>query len=198
MVAGRRFWGCNEERSAQHQAGRGGNLGIEAVVEDGLGAGEARRLAAGIEPGREVDEEDYGEAEQPEGEDDPAQSVAALVADHGERHGGGEHGYGDQEEGMGVTGALGRDGGGACRRQAGVTGLADLHRPVIGELGRDQTASGADDGHADRPLGGQHGAESGCRPPRPPAPAEQAPFQHREATKQEYTGRTQAAEQPLR
>jgi hypothetical protein len=63
MVAGRRFWGCNEERAAQHQACRGGDLGIEAVVKDGLGTREARRLAAGIEAGREIDKEDHGEAE---------------------------------------------------------------------------------------------------------------------------------------
>ncbi len=90
MVAGRRFWGCNEERSAQHQAGRGGDLGVEAVVEDSLGTGEARRLVARVEAGREINEEDDGEAEQPEGEDDPAQSISALVADHGECQGSGE------------------------------------------------------------------------------------------------------------
>jgi hypothetical protein len=71
MVAGRRLWGRNEERSAQHQAGRGGDLGVEAVVEDGLGTGEARRLAAGIDACRQIDEEDDGEAEQAEGKDDP-------------------------------------------------------------------------------------------------------------------------------
>jgi hypothetical protein len=89
MVAGRRLWGRNEERSAKHQACRGGDLGVEAVVEDGLGTGEARGLAAGIEAGRQVDEEDHSEAEQPEREDDPAQPVAAIVAQHGECEDGG-------------------------------------------------------------------------------------------------------------
>jgi hypothetical protein len=63
MVAGRRLWGCNEERSAQHQAGCGGDLGIEGVIKDGLRAREARRLAARIEARWEIDEEDHGEAE---------------------------------------------------------------------------------------------------------------------------------------
>ena len=115
MVAGRRLWGCNEERSAQHQAGRGGDLGIEAVVEDGLGAGEARGLCADVEAGGKVDEQDHGETEQAEGEDDPAQPATTFVAQHGQCEGCGEDGDGDQEEGVRFAGALGTDGGSACR-----------------------------------------------------------------------------------
>jgi hypothetical protein len=84
MVAGRRLWGHNEQRAAEHQAGRGGDLGVEAVVEDRLRAGEARCLDAGVEAGREVDREDQSEAEQPEREDDPAQAAPAPVAQDGE------------------------------------------------------------------------------------------------------------------
>ncbi len=99
---------------------------------------------------------------------------------------------------MRVAGTLARDGGGARRRQAGVAGLADLHRTVVDELSHDQADSGADDGQADRPLGGQDGAEAGRRPPHPGACAEQAPFQNRETAKQKHGSWTQASEQSPR
>jgi hypothetical protein len=89
MVAVRRFWGHNKEQPAQHQSARGGDLGVEAVLEDRGGAGELRGLGARVEPGRPVDQEDDREAEQPEGEDDAAEAPAPLVAhrDDGERRG---------------------------------------------------------------------------------------------------------------
>ncbi|MET0305814.1 MAG: hypothetical protein ABW196_06245 [Solirubrobacterales bacterium] len=121
-------------------------MGIEAVVENGLCAGEARGLGAHVEAGGKVDEQDHGEAEQPEREDDSAQPAPALVAQGGEREHGGEHGDRDQEEGMRFAGTLGADGGGARRRQARVAGLADLDRAVVDELGRDQADGRADDG----------------------------------------------------
>jgi hypothetical protein len=80
MVAGRRFWGHSEERTAQHQACGGGDLGIEAVVENCLGAGEAGGLNPRVEPRRQVDEEDDGKADQAEHEDDSPQSPPPLVA----------------------------------------------------------------------------------------------------------------------
>ena len=89
MVAGGGFWGDNEERAAQHQAGGRGDLGVEAVVEDGLGAGEATRLGTNVQPARKVDEEDDGEADQAEREDDPAQPAPPFPAQghEGERAG---------------------------------------------------------------------------------------------------------------
>jgi hypothetical protein len=90
MVAGRRFWGHNEQCATEHQAGGGGDLGVEAVVEDRLRAGKARRLDAGVEAGREVDQEDQPEAEQSEREDDPTQAATSPVAQDGEGEGGGE------------------------------------------------------------------------------------------------------------
>ncbi len=80
MVAGRRLWGHNEQRASQNQACRGGYLGVEAVVENRLGSGEAGRLGTGIEAGRQVDEENHREAEQAECENDPTQAAAAFVA----------------------------------------------------------------------------------------------------------------------
>jgi hypothetical protein len=165
MVAGRRLWGCNEQHSAQHQAGRGGNLGIEGVIKDGLGAGEARRLRTYVEASWEIDKEDHGKADQPEREDDPTQAAPPVVAQHGKGEDGGEHGDGDQEEGMRFAGTLGADGGSARRRQAGVARLADLDGTVIDELSRDQADGRTDDGQADRPLRRQHGTDPGRGPP---------------------------------
>ncbi len=177
MVAGRRLWSEDEQHSAQHQAGGSGDLGIEAVVEDGLCAGEARGLGAHVEARRQVDEEDHGEAEESEGEDDPAQPAPAIVAQRRQREEGGEGGNGDQEEGMRFAGAFAADGGRACSGQTGIAGLADLYCAVIDELGGNQTDGRADDGQADCPLGCQHCAESGRDAPTPGAGAEQAPFQ---------------------
>ena len=40
MVAGCRFWGEDEKQTAQDQARRRGELGVEALLEEGGGAGE--------------------------------------------------------------------------------------------------------------------------------------------------------------
>jgi hypothetical protein len=80
MVAGRRLWGRNKQRPAQHQPCCCGDLSVEAVGEDRLGAGEARGLGTDVEPGWQVDQEAHGKAQRPEREDDPAHSAAALVA----------------------------------------------------------------------------------------------------------------------
>jgi hypothetical protein len=89
MVAGRRLWGHNEEKAAQHKTGRSGDLSVKAVVENRLGAGEARCLASHVEAGGQVDQKNHGEAEQAEREDDSAQAPAAFVAqcDEGEEPG---------------------------------------------------------------------------------------------------------------
>jgi hypothetical protein len=63
MVAGRRFWGHNEQHTTQHQPRCRGDLGVETVVENGLRAGETGRLDTGIQPRRQVDEKHDGEAE---------------------------------------------------------------------------------------------------------------------------------------
>jgi hypothetical protein len=96
MVAGRRFWGDNEQHAAQHQPRRRGDLGVEAVVEDGLGAGEAGGLNAGVQARRQVDQQNDGEAEQAEQEDDPPQTAAPLVVDRGKCKQPGNHGQRDQ------------------------------------------------------------------------------------------------------
>jgi hypothetical protein len=88
MVAGRCFWGQDEQHSGQHQPGRAGELAVEAAVEDPGGAGELRGLLAGVEARRQVDDEDHGEAEQAEQEDRPAEA-AAVAADAEERKPGG-------------------------------------------------------------------------------------------------------------
>jgi len=80
MVAGGGFWGHNEERAAEHQAGCGSDLRVEAVVKDSLGPGETRGLDTGVEAGRQVDEEDHGKADQAEHEDDASQAPPPLVA----------------------------------------------------------------------------------------------------------------------
>jgi hypothetical protein len=46
--------------------------------------------------------------------------------------------------------------------------LADLDRPIVKELGGDETDAGGDDEAADRPSGGDDGAEPGRSPDRRP------------------------------
>jgi hypothetical protein len=71
MVAGRRLRGRDQQQAAEHQAGRRGDLGVEAVEQDGGGGGEARRLGAGVEPSRQIDQQDHRQAQHPKNEDDP-------------------------------------------------------------------------------------------------------------------------------
>ena len=96
MVAGRRLRGEYEQRSAQHQARRGGDLGVEAVVEDGACAGEAGGWPAVVETGRQVDEEDDGETERSQREDDAAKLTATAVAHHCQRQRRREQRHGQQ------------------------------------------------------------------------------------------------------
>jgi elongation factor G len=184
MVAGRRLWGYNEERAAQHQARSGGDLGVEAVIEDRLGAGEAGRLGAGVEAGRQVDEEDDGQAEQAQREDDPPQATPPLAVQHRQGEAGGEQGHGDEQVGMGLAGGLRAHGRGARRRQPGVTGLADLDRAVIDELGGEETGRGAEDRQADRPLRRQHATGPGRDALRAGGSAQQALFDPGEAAEE--------------
>ena len=51
MVAGCRFWGEDEEQAAQDHARRRGQLGVEALLENGGGAGEQGGLRAGVQAG---------------------------------------------------------------------------------------------------------------------------------------------------
>ena len=78
MVAGRRLWGGNEEQRAQHQPRERGDLAIETIPQDGRRAGEPGGLFAGVEPGREIDQEGYRQAEKADGEDEATETPAAA------------------------------------------------------------------------------------------------------------------------
>jgi hypothetical protein len=177
MVAGRCLWSDDEQRPAQHQAGGGGYLGVEGVVEDGLGAGEAGCLRADVGSGGEVDQQHHGEAEQAEGEDDPPQAAAALVAHCGQGENRRGQRHRDQQVGMGPSRRLGPDRRRRGGRQPRVARLADLHRPIVDELAGDQEPGGGEDRQADHPLGREDGAGAGRATNRQRAGAQQAPFE---------------------
>ena len=82
MVAGRRLWSEDEQQAADHQPGGGGDLGVEAVEQDGARAGEARAELADVETSRKVYEEDDRETDEPKPEDDAPET---LLAPHGRR-----------------------------------------------------------------------------------------------------------------
>ncbi len=193
MVAGRRFWGDNEQHAAQHQACGGRDLRVEAVVEDRLGAGEAGRLDTRVEPGRQVDEEDDGKADQAEHEDDSSQPPPALVAQRDQGQKGSEQRDGNQQERVRLAGGLRVHGRRACRRQPGIAQLVDLDRAVVDELRGDQAAGSGEDGEADRPLRGEHGAEAGGATPRPGCVAQQPSFEQGQATEEENADGAQTA-----
>jgi hypothetical protein len=154
MVAGRRFWGRNEQCPTQHQPRSRGYLGVEAVIEDRLCPGEAGSLGAGVEPGRQVDQERDGDAEQAEREDDPSQPPAFSVAHDHQGQGGGKQRDRNQQVGMCLARRFNVDRGWGGRREAGVARLPDLDRAVVHELGGDEATGRGEDRHADRPLGG--------------------------------------------
>jgi hypothetical protein len=184
MVAGRRLWGHHEKRAAQHQPRRRGDLGVEAVVENRLGAGEAAGCGADVQSTRKVDEEDDGKAEQPQRKDDPSQSAPALPAQSHQGECGGEQSDKDQEVGVRLAGGPGTDRRRACRRQAGVTRLAYFNRPVVDELGSDQTGGRGDDGQADRSLRREHATGAGRGSLRPGSESKQALFKQRQAAEE--------------
>jgi hypothetical protein len=162
MVAGRRLWGEDEQQPAQHHAARGGDLGVVALGEDGVGTREARQLGGRVEAGRPVDEEDDPDAEGAEQEDRSAQA-GTVAAPREHRQAGGQQGDRDQRIGVGVDRGLEPDFGGARHsRQPGVAWLAHLDPAVVDELGGDQAGGGSDDHAADRPLGSDHGARPRC------------------------------------
>jgi hypothetical protein len=193
MVAGRGFWGDNEQRAAQHQARRSGDLGVEAVVEDRFGAGETGGLGAGVEACRKVDEKNHGDAEQAEHKDDPTQPPPSLVAQSEEGENAASQRNRNQQEGVSLPGGSRIDGGRAGRRQAGIARLADLDRAVLDELGGDQAGGGGEDGQADRPLWGEQRADPGRRALRPGAAAQQPPFEYGQAAEEENTDGAQTA-----
>jgi hypothetical protein len=184
MVAGRRSWGHNEERATQHQAGGGGDLGVETVEENRLGAGEARGLGAHVEPGRQVDEEDDGKADQAEHEDDSSQPPSSLVVHRDQGQKGREQRDGNQQERVRLAGGLRVHGRRACRRQPGVAQLVDLYSAVIDELRRDQTAGSRQDGEADRPSWREHGTGAGRAASRAAGAAQQPAFDQRQAAEE--------------
>jgi hypothetical protein len=193
MVAGRRFWGRNEERSPQHQPGSRSDLGVEAVVEHGLGTGEAIGRGADVLATREVDEEDDQEAEQAQPEDDPPDTTPSSLAQCEESEGGGEQRNRNQEVGVRLTGGLGVDGRRACRRQAGVARLADFNCPVVDELGDDQAGCGGDDGQADRALGREQAAAARRNSLRPAGQPQQTLFEQRQAPQENDGAGAEAA-----
>jgi hypothetical protein len=193
MVAGRRFRGQDEERSSQHQARCSGDLGVEAVVDDRLRPGETRGLGAGVESGRQVDEEDDPEAEQAEYEDGPPQATALGVVQHGEGEGRGEQRHRYEQVGVRLAGGPGVDGGRRRRDEPGVAGMPDLDCAVLDELRREQAGGGADDGEAGRPLRREHGAGASRRPLRFGGRAQQPPFEQGQAAEEEGADRAQPA-----
>jgi hypothetical protein len=165
MVAGRESRSQNEQQSGEHQPGRGGELGVVPDLQDRRGSREARRQLADVEPGRTVDEEDDGEADEAEGEYDPAEPVApGEGGEQADR----DRDRTDRDEQVGVCGAGGFD---ALERrrgagQARVAGLSDLDPAVVDELRGDEKAPGGEDHAADRPFRGEKGAGAGRGPDR--------------------------------
>ena len=186
MVAGRRFWGQDKQQPGQHQTPRRGELGIEAVAEDGGRSREARGLRSLVETGGHVDEQCDREAEGAEGEDDSAEAAAAPVAsDEGGEHRGQQ---GDRQQQVGVRLAClldtdrGRGGGGKAR----VAGLSDLDGAVVDELGGREAEGGGGDRGADRPLRRQHRARPRRQPGRQVAGPQQAPFEPRQEAEEPH------------
>ncbi|HEU4944219.1 MAG TPA: hypothetical protein VFT10_03570 [Solirubrobacterales bacterium] len=192
MVAGCRFRGHNQERAPQHQAGRGGDLGVEAVQEDRGRAGEARGLLTGVEPRGQIDEENDRGAERAQREDDAADAVSARVAHRQRRQRRGEQRHRQQQVGVCLARRLGGDGGWRCGRQPRVAGLPDLDRAVLDELGRRQAGSGGDDDRADRSLRRQHGAGPGCAADCKVASPQQPAFQPGQKAEESRDDRPQA------
>jgi hypothetical protein len=128
-----------------------------------------------VESAGKVDEQDRRHRHEAEGGNDQSQS-AAIAASCQDPEKDAEKAERDQQVSVGIAGGL-HVGGRRSRdaRQAGVTRLADLDRPVVEELGGDQADAGGDDYGADRPLGGDGRADPGCPPERrpgcPPYPA---------------------------
>ncbi len=192
MVAGRRLWGHNEERTAEHQPGCGGDLGVEAVVQDRLRSREEGGLGAGVQPCRQVDQEDDGKAEQAERKDDPPQPPTTPVAQYRQGQGGGQQRDGDQQVGVGLAGGLGIDRGRGRRRQTGIARLADLDRAVIDEL-RDREAGGrGEDRQADRSLGSENGTGARRHPLCQHTNAQQRSFDHSQTAEEKYAGGPQS------
>ena len=167
MVAGCRLWGEDEQRAAQHHARCRRDLGVEAVGQDGIGAGEAGQLGRGVETRRPVDEQDHREAQPAEQEYRPAEA-GPPPSGRENRDGRDQQGDRDQQIGVGVDRGFEADFGGARDPgQAGVPGLAHLDAAVVDELRGDQAGGRGDDHAADRPLGGHDPAGAGRLPRRP-------------------------------
>jgi hypothetical protein len=167
MVAGRRLWGEDEQQAAEHHAPGRGDLGVEALGEDGFRAREAGQLGGRVEAGGPVDEQDDRDAQGAEQEDRPTEAGAvAARRDHRERCG--QQRDRNQHVGVGVDGGLEADFRGRRNsRQPGVARLAHLDPAVVDELGRDQAGGGGDDHGADRALGADSRACPGRLPHAP-------------------------------
>ena len=192
MVAGCRFWGGNEEQRAQYQPRERGDLAIETISQDGGRSGEPGRLFAGVEPGREIDQEDDRETEKADGEDEVAEPPATAEP-CGAGECAGEKGEGNQEVGMRLPRRFDFHGRRRGRGEARVAGLADLDRVVGDELRGDQAAGGDDDDHAGRLLRREEltrpGRQGGGAADRAP----DAPFARREAAEHQAQNWTQCS-----
>jgi hypothetical protein len=201
MVAGRGLRGGNEKRPAQHQTGRGGQLGVEACVDHGLGPGEAGGLHPDLAGRGEVDQQHQRQAGQPEAEDHPAEPSPSPVAEHHQRQRGGNRRHRQQQVEVRCAGGLNVDGGRRRRRQARVAGLPQLDPVVVDELRGGQAGGRPHDCQADPALGGQHPACPHGARDRKVAGPQQQPFeparhsQHR-AQQQDADGSQDPAQSP--
>jgi hypothetical protein len=196
MVAGRSPWGSHQQQTAEDQPDRGGQLGVEAILEHGRRARELGCLRAGVEPGRQVHQEDDREAERSEAGDDATQpSPARAQRAHGERRG--QQRHWDEEVGVRLAGRLDSHSGGRGR-QAGIARLPHLDTAVVGELGGDQAGGGGDDDGADRTVWREDGAGADRRPPRQSGCAAHSALDRAEDAKEEDGYRPQPPAQPAR
>ncbi len=196
MVAGRRFWGEEEQRSTQHHSGRGGELRVKALDQDGLCTGEAGELGVGVETRRSVDDENDGGAKRAQQEDQaPRACPAPAGGEQGE--GRGEQGDRDQHIGMGIDRGLEADFRGARHpRQAGVARLTDLDTAIVDELRGDQRGGRGDDHGADRPLWGEYGTGPGRHRNRACDPASGRTLDQPERAQEEDRQRSQPPPAP--
>jgi elongation factor G len=157
---------------------------------------KAACLRALVEAGGQVDKQDHGDAEQPEGDDDAAQPAPLGAQCHRSR-GGREQGDRDQYIGMDVHRRLRRDRWRRRGNQSGVAGLTDLDAAEIDELGDDEADRRGDDHTADRSLGGEYGAGASRRPDGQGAGAAQQSFAAAKGPQRHYAQRPQAIAQRL-
>ena len=195
MVAGRSLGSSDQQYTAENQPGRGRQLCVEAILEDGAGARESRRLYASVESRRHVHQQDDQKAEHAEdGDDAPEPPAPGAYRRDGKR--GSEQGHWDEEIEVGLAGCLGSDSRRGCCRQAGIAGLPHLNSAVVDELRGDQEARGGDDHNADRPVGREYRAGADCPSPRACGRLAYSSLEEPQAAEEQDQDRTQAFVEP--